>query len=398
MAGMETPRPEAELEELLSEDAASATLRERSTFDETVNPFQGRLVLSGAGNLGRKVLRVLRANGIEPLAFTDNSAGLWGKKIEGVSVLAPADAVRQFGQSAAFVVTAFSPACDIVPIQRQLRELGCLRAVPFVALLWKYADQCLPHVVVDLPHRVLLEQEAVRMGFDLFQDDASRREYVAQVRWRLWQDFAALPRPSAYDQYFPDDLFTMRQGEVFVDCGAFDGDTIRSLLKRSTDFGKIIALEPDPLSFQRLQQCVSELPATIHSRISLGEVAAGAAQGTIHFASDGTTGAKMLEQGGTEVACDRLENILAGLGPTYVKLDVEGAENDALRGASGILARGEAIWAVCVYHKQNDLWHLPLLLRSSVPADYQLFLRKHGGEIFDTVCYAVPAFRLTERN
>ena len=57
--------------------------------------------------------------------------------------------------------------------------------------------------------------------------------------------------------------------------------------------------------------------------------------------------------------------------------------------------RGAALWAVCVYHKQGDLWQLPLLLQCGLPADdYRFFLRKHGGEIFDTVCYAVPANRL----
>jgi FkbM family methyltransferase len=386
---------EAELERVLSEDIAYTRVRERSTFDSTVNPFQNRLVLFGAGNLGRKVLRVLRGHGIEPLAFSDNSTGLWGKEIEGVLVLPPPDAAEQFGKNAAFVVTAFSPACDIVPIQRQLRDLGCGPVVPFIALLWKYAEECLPHVVVDLPHRVLLERDLVRKAFGLFQDDASRQEYVAQVRWRLWQDFDGLPRPSAYDQYFPDDLFTLSAGEVFVDGGAFDGDTIRSVLKRSSEFGKIVALEPDPLSFRRLQQCVSEIPAPLRERISLCEVAAGAAKTTLHFAADGSTGAKIVDQGETEVACDRLENILAGLSPTYIKLDVEGAEGDALLGAAEILRKGSALWAVCVYHKQNDLWQLPLALSASLPAeDYRFFLRRHGGEIFDTVCYAVPMNRL----
>ena len=79
-----------------------------------------------------------------------------------------------------------------------------------------------------------------------------------------------------------------------------------------------------------------------------------------------------------------------------MKLDVEGAEFDALKGAAGILNRGATVWAVCVYHKQGDMWQLPLPLHASVPAEhYRFFLRKHGGEIFDTVCYAVPSSRLS---
>ena len=334
------------------------------------------------------------AHGIEPLAFTDNAAGLWGKDVEGLKVLSPVNAARSFGETAAFVVTAFSPACDFVRFERQLRGLGCVKVAPFVALFWNYAEHCLPHVLVNLPQRVLADRDAVRKGFELFRDEASRREYVAQVRWRLWQDFAALPRPSAYGQYFPDDLFSLTAEEVFVDGGAYDGDTIRSIIERCASFRRIIALEPDPLNFKRLQQCVEKIIPPLRERISVCEVAVAATKGTVRFEPDGSTGGKILAQGGVEVACDTLENILAGLSPSYVKLDVEGAEHDALRGAAAILARGLTLWAVCVYHKQSDLWRLPLLVHASVPDDYRFFLRKHGGEIFDTVCYAVPAKRV----
>ena len=357
-------------------------------------PYEQRLVLFGAGNLGKKALWVLREQGIEPLAFTDNSARLWGQTIEGIPVLAPGEAARQFGRSAAFVVTAFSPACNYVPLEQQLRNFG-LRTDR--ALRGPFLEVC--RVLPAARHGRLAAPRAGRprrrpQGLQLFYDDASRREFVAQVRWRLRHDFAALPPPSPDEQYFPDDLFALRADERFVDCGAFDGDTIRSLLKRTTDFGRIVAFEPDPVNFQRLRQCVAEMPPEVQARISLGEVAVAAARGTVRFQSDGTAGARILDEGPAEVACDSLQNLLAGLDPSFIKLDVEGAEHEALYGAQEILARGRAIWAVCVYHKQSDLWQLPLLLRSCLPRDYQLFLRKHGGEIFDTVCYAVPAERL----
>ena len=73
-----------ELEELLSEDIASAQRREREAFDELASPYQERLVLFGAGNLGRRVLTVLRGSGVEPLAFADSNAALCGQEIEGV--------------------------------------------------------------------------------------------------------------------------------------------------------------------------------------------------------------------------------------------------------------------------------------------------------------------------
>ena len=204
-----------------------------------------------------------------------------------------------------------------------------------------------------------------------------------------------MPGPSSYDQYFPDDLFAVTPEEVFVDCGAFDGDTIRSFIKHRRDFRRIIAMEPDPVNFKRLQQSVSDLPRPLHERIVLHEVAVAAVKGNVHFQSDGTAGAKILGEGKVEVACGTLDDILADVNPSYVKLDVEGAERDALAGGRHILRHGSSLWAVCVYHRQNDLWQLPLLLRAGLPEKgHGFFLRKHGGEIFDTVLYAVPGNRL----
>ena len=66
-----------QLEELLNEDLHNIIDRERTSFDEVVKPFGESLILFGAGQLGRKVLNILRFAGIDPLAFTDNDQNLW---------------------------------------------------------------------------------------------------------------------------------------------------------------------------------------------------------------------------------------------------------------------------------------------------------------------------------
>src|SRR5438128_2149246 len=96
---------EASLQELLSEDVASAKKREQTMFDEQSAPFSERLVLFGAGGLGRKTLAGLRQVGIEPLAFADNNALLWGREVEGVRVLSPQVAAQEFADRATFVVS-----------------------------------------------------------------------------------------------------------------------------------------------------------------------------------------------------------------------------------------------------------------------------------------------------
>lgn len=95
--------PENELDSLLDEDVTSVINRERTFFDKLAEGFGKSLVLFGAGNLGRKVLARLRQDNIEPLAFTDNNPGLWGKDLDGIKVLSPEDAAKKFGDQAAFI-------------------------------------------------------------------------------------------------------------------------------------------------------------------------------------------------------------------------------------------------------------------------------------------------------
>ena len=76
--------------------------------------------------------------------------------------------------------------------------------------------------------------------------------------------------------------------------------------------------------------------------------------------------------------------------PTYIKLDIEGAELDALQGAGAILRGSAPRVAACVYHVQDHLWKIPLKLRELLPAS-SLYLRPHMHECWESVCYAVPA-------
>ena len=117
-------------------------------------------------------------------------------------------------------------------IQR-LKNLGCERVISFGPLYWKYPDPLLPHYGVDAPHKVYEQASKVREVFELWVDDDSRLEYLNQLRWRLFFDFDALAPPVGHTIYFPQDLCPLRSDEVFVDCGAFDGDTIRLFLQES---------------------------------------------------------------------------------------------------------------------------------------------------------------------
>jgi len=125
-------------------------------------------------------------------------------------------------------------------------------------------------------------------------------------------------------------------------------------------------------------------------------VAVASASGLLHIDATGTAASATSDQSSEHsvaVRAEPLDLLLGDARPTFMKFDIEGAEVDALTGARGTIERQAPILAVCVYHQQDHLWRIPLLLREW-RRDYALFLRPHNEEGWDLVCYAVPRERL----
>jgi FkbM family methyltransferase len=356
--------------------------------------FGNRMVLFGAGNLGRKALAVLRQDGVEPLAFVDNNASLWGRSIDGVTVYSPAEGADIFGKSASFVLTIWrGEGTDTMAQRRQpLLDAGCVNVVDFGALFWKHGGSVLPHYSLDLPHKVLLDSERVKACYDLWQDEASRAEYVAQIRWRLWLDFDNLPPPVGQAIYFPSDLMAISDEEVFVDCGAYDGDTLRDFIRHTGGrFKTAYAFEADPRNFVKLQTYVQGLDPALRRRIRPRELALSDRAGVLHFDATGTASSSVASRG-IPVDCGALDESLDEP-PTWIKMDIEGSEPGALRGAERAIARHAPVLSICVYHSQDHVWAIPTQI-AKIRGDYALFLRPFVPESWDLVCYAIPKGRL----
>jgi len=357
--------------------------REQGAFDR-IAAARPDLVLFGAGGLGRKVLAALRNAGIMPVAFADNR--LANQVVDGLAVLSPSEAAARCGATATFVVTIWASWADtMMELIGSLRSLGCQSVVSFIPLLWKYPN-LLPHTQVDLPSRVLNQSEDIKRAFDLWSDEASRREFIAQLRWRLAGDFEAL-NPPVPDQYWQRDLISFHDRLVFVDAGAFNGDTLAQFVSATnSQFRAAYAFEPDARNLQSLKLRLSGMPEPVRSRIHAFGYAVADKECEISF--QGGSGASSTAGSGDEtVRCVALDNVLPDA-PDLIKYDVEGFELLALSGTRQLIAREKPALVVCAYHLQDHIWRIPLLIHS-FNRDYRFYLRPHG-QIWETVCYAIP--------
>ena len=368
------------LEQLLNEPVAAARRREQTAFG---TGSKDKIVLFGAGVLGRKVLGALRRHHVEALAFIDNDEALQGMQIEGLQVLSPGEAVQRFGTNAIFLITIFRGMGDagMAFRERWLKTLGCRRVMNFLPVAWKYASELLPHYGAALPSEILAAAPEIKAVAAGWSDERSREVFRGQLLWRLRGDFSAVPAQAA-DQYFPRDLIAPRSDEAFVDGGAYDGDTLRTL---GRNFSRAWAIEPNPFHAARLRSAGDP-------RVTVIECALGAEPGDAAFRADAGVASALSASGSTQVRTDTLDHLLEGQSPSFLKLDIEGAEQAALHGGREMLGRAKPLVAVCLYHRPDDLWKIPLFLRRTLP-DHRLFLRAQQNDGYELVAYAVPPER-----
>ena len=385
------------LEQLLDEPVQSVRERARTSFDETEQKIKSDgLILFGCGLFGKRILKGLRKIGIEPLGFSDNNQKIWGNNTEGHTVFSPEEAANKYPR-AVYMVTIWSDAIghpvDDVASKLHSYQPG-IEVISFFHLFWKYPDLFVPYFSIDTPDKTIEQADAILDCFSLFEDDHSRNEFIAQIRWRLWADHKGLTPPGPDMQYFPSDLFKISAEEVFVDCGAFDGDTLKNFLKKQGDeFKRYYAFEPDPANFEKLKAFATILPDNIRDKVIVEQYAISDTKKVLNFSSDGSLQSAISENGNISVNCVSVDEHLADQRITYIKMDVEGAEPDIIAGSVITIKKYQPIMAVSVYHLYNHLWLLPLAIKE-IFADYQFFLRPHCKASGDLVCYAIPKERL----
>jgi len=379
------------LEKIAAESSAERAERCQGLFDRLAAPLSERLVLFGAGQFGQLVVERLRNAGVEPCCFADNNRNIWDKQLNGLDVLSPAAAVDRFGQTASFVVTIFNGSSA----RKQLTQMGCRRVLPITPLFWKYPQQFMPDLGIGEPERIVEEPDQIRQCFAILSDQQSREELCDQISWRYWMEpeFLALPVNSG-EIYFPSDLVKDADDEVFVDCGAFDGDSIRSFLRRGRSFSHLYALEPDARSRALLAKSIATLSEDLRGKITVWPYAAGDFDGQASFAATGDVASKVSSsETGITIESRKLDSLDWPFTPTYLKMDIEGSEPDALAGAANLLPGAQPVLAICLYHRLEHLWQIPNLIHSLAPG-YSIFLRRYAEDGWEQVCYAVPRSRL----
>lgn len=189
--------------------------------------------------------------------------------------------------------------------------------------------------------------------------------------------------------YFDDKIMKPSADEIFVDIGAYDmGNTIDFIKWCGNNYRKIIAFEADAHSYDICKKVVQSLKS-----VELHNYAVYSADTCLSFLSapDGEYGGSRIDgEGSDKVKAVTLDRFLGKDIPVSIlKMDIEGAEKDALIGAENIIRQHKPRIVISAYHKLDDVVELPLLIKDLNPKYSEFYLRHHTCGIWDTVLYAI---------
>jgi len=228
--------------------------------------------------------------------------------------------------------------------------------------------------------------EQIEWLYSTLGDEKSRETFKGFLAGRVTADYHCYDRIFVGESYFVDDIITLGAEEAFVDCGAYIGDTIEDFIKKVISYQRIYAFEPDAVNREILYHYIREhdlLNIEVDGRAVWNESA------TLTFDTTEDTLSRVSSGGKISVPAVPLDLAVTGR-ITYIKMDIEGAEYEALEGARSIITRYRPKLAICVYHKYQDVIRVPKLIDSMVPGGYRFYLRHHAPYGAELILYAIP--------
>lgn len=319
-----------------------------------------------------------------------------GKVFHGIPIISSAELVDLARNHEVVCVNS----CRYDYSRRYFKNLALRHGISMLnfeqAIRWLEIETCTDYRIDDWGKYISQNSAQLISLAERVNDDYSRFTLFSVLLSHLtcnpeWSLHAAKPYLSLY---FRSGLFVPGEAERFADCGASIAESAKAFMDAVDGrFDKIWMIEPDEINRKTLSDFIDE-----HHRgypqeggsLELIGCALGEAQGEMPFLHEGGHGGHLLPVSSGLVQCRnvavcRLDDILDSP-PTLIKMDIEGAELGALKGARGHIEQGRPKLAISAYHRPSDLLDLVNFV-DGLRGDYRVGVRHHTEERWDTCLY-----------
>ena len=340
------------------------------------------VAIYGAGNLAKKIYRFLFRNGANIDAFVVDKAYFPSKekKVYDVNVMAIDDFVELYDKPE--IIVGFEGRYEDNLNKDIIKKIYKIHVADFLGFL-------------ALEENNYITEEYYHQNELWFSEFACNLQDKKSVK--AWQSFIEQKMKGTikceYDetgQYF-DNLVIgnyITGDEVFVDCGGFHGETVEAFIdflhnKGIYSWSHIYSIEPD---YKNAHYMYNKLKSV--KKLDIIEAGIYKDSGKMLFADSRESSSMISEKGGKEIDVISLDDYMEGNRVTFIKMDIEGSELMALKGASKTICRYKPKLAVCIYHKKEDLVEIPQYIMS-LDLNYKFYVRNYSMYGVETVLYAV---------
>ena len=328
-----------------------------------------KIVVYGMGNGADKILAVCQRYGIEVSDFFASDGFVRGHSFHGKRVLSYSEAKEKYGAENMIVLLSFASSLPNV-----------------LETIYNVASECelyAPDVPVcgdNLFNAEFYNNNKDKIDFvrNIFEDEESKRIYDCVVNYKLSGKTEYLREAENSKEEVYTSLLCAESIKVAVDAGAYNGDTARELAALAPSLKRVYALEPDRRNFRKLSEYAAEEE---RFEVCPLQCAAWSENTTLIYDASGNrnAGVNPNAKKTQEVEAVSIDSVLAGSTEEtdYIKYDVEGSERPALLGSAETIKRDRPRLLVSAYHRSEDIFELPMLIKSIEPS-YKLYLRRYS--------------------
>lgn len=317
------------------------------------------ILLYGMGNGADMIIEVLESLGLSYCDTFASDGFVRGHHFHGKKVLSYSEAKEKYGD----FITLMTFAVHDEPTLMRIREM---------AAETELYSPTVPVAGKGLFTYGYLNDNAdnFRKAYSFLEDEKSRESYVNILNFKISGKTQYLFDCHSEKSEVYESLIPLSDKEIIVDLGAYDGDTIREFLTATEGrYEKIYALEPDAKNFRKLTRKTEGM-----ERLELFNIGAWNKKETLFFDTKGGRNSHRSDEG-TPIEFDSVDNLINDR-VTLLKMDIEGAELQALYGAERTIRAHRPKLYVCAYHRNEDMFALPFKIRE-LCEDYRIFFRQH---------------------